>query len=128
MNPKIVKVPAFLQALGLAALTACHPGPVINTEPALQVGGTIAGFVRATNGSVPLVTRKVTAINTGTGERYDTTTGLTGGYTLKVPRQGTYRIEVELRDGEAIAKAPDETQVNNGDLDPDRNFEITVKK
>ena len=107
---------------------ACHPGPVISTSPPLQVGGTIAGFVRATEGSVPLVTRRVTAINAKTGAKYETTTGATGGYTIKVPDAGVYRVEVELRAGEMIAKRPDDTEVNNGDLDPDRNFEITVKK
>jgi hypothetical protein len=43
-----------------------------------------------------------------------------------VPQTGRYRIEVELRDGEAIAKGPQETDINNGDLDPGRDFEITV--
>jgi hypothetical protein len=106
-------------------LAACHP-PVITTDPGLKVGGTIAGIVRATNGAVPIVTRKVTVINSATGARFETTTGVNGGYTIKVPEEGRYRIEVELRDGEVLAKRPDETEVNNGDLDPGRDFEITV--
>jgi hypothetical protein len=109
------------------AATACR-GPVITTDPGLKAGGTIAGFVRATGGSVPLVTRRVTAIHTSTGDRFETTTGVNGGYTIKVPHEGRYRIEVELRDGEVIAKGPEETDINNGDLDPGRDFEITVKK
>ena len=75
---------------------------------------------------MPLVTRKVTAIHASSGARYETTTGVNGGYTIKVPEVGRYRIEVELRDGEVVAKGPEETEVNNGDLDPGRNFEITV--
>ena len=82
--------------------------------------------MRATDGSVPLVTRKVTATHAATGARFETTTGVNGGYTIKVPEEGRYRIEVELRDGEVVAKGPGETDVNNGDLDPGRNFEITV--
>jgi hypothetical protein len=114
-------------ALGsLVLLAGACRGPVITTDPGLKVGGTIAGIVRATNGSVPLVTRKVTAIHTASGARFETTTGVSGGYTIKVPEPGRYRIEVELRDGEVIAKGPDETDVNNGDLDPGRDFEITV--
>jgi hypothetical protein len=109
----------------LILLAACHP-PVITTDPGLKVGGTIAGIVRATDGAVPLVTRKVTVINSKTGARFETTTGVNGGYTIKVPEEGRYRIEVELRDGEVLAKRPDETEVNNGDLDPGRDFEITV--
>jgi hypothetical protein len=120
----------FLLALSpplLVLAAACHPGPVVSTEPALKVGGTIAGIVRATEGSVPLVTRKVTVVNVKTGAKYEVTTGVNGGYTVKVPDEGTYRIDVEVREGEVVAKRPDETEVNNGDLDPGRDFEITVK-
>ena len=114
-------------AFGLFMLvTAACRGPVITTDPGLNVGGTIAGIVRATDGSVPLVTRKVTAIHAASGARYETTTGVNGGYTIKVPQAGRYRIEVELRDGEVIAKGPKEIDVNNGDLDPGRDFEITA--
>jgi hypothetical protein len=117
---------AFLVGLLALMASACR-GAVITTDPGLKVGGTIAGIVRATDGSVPLVTRKVTAIHATSGARFETTTGVNGGYTIKVPQEGRYRIEVELRDGEIIAKQPGETDVNNGDLDPGRDFEITVK-
>ena len=110
----------------LILATAGCRGAVITTQPDLKAGGTIAGFVRATDGSVPLVTRKVTAIHASTGARFETTTGINGGYTIKVPEVGRYRIEVELREGEVIAKGPQETEINNGDLDPARDFEITV--
>jgi len=113
-------------ALLAGTVVACH-APVITTDPGLKVGGTIAGIVRATDGSGPLVTRKVTAIHAVSGARFETTTGVNGGYTIKVPQEGRYRIEVELRDGEVIAKGPGETDVNNGDLDPGRDFEITIR-
>jgi hypothetical protein len=106
---------------------ACSRSPVITTDPGLKAGGTIAGIVRATEGSVPLVTRKVTAVNAATGARFETTTGVNGGYTIKVPEEGRYRIEVELREGEVVAKGPQETEINNGDLDPGRDFEVTVQ-
>ena len=114
-------------ALGsvLVLMAGCR-GAVVTTDPGLNAGGTIAGIVRATEGSVPLATRKVTAIHEPSGARYETTTGANGGYTIKVPQLGRYRIEVELRDGEAVAKRPDDTEINNGDLDPGRDFEITV--
>jgi uncharacterized protein YfaS (alpha-2-macroglobulin family) len=75
-----------------------------------------------------LSSRKVTVTNTATGQTFETTTGVNGGYTVKVPDTGRYRIEVELRENEVVAKAPDETDINNGDLDPGRDFEITVAR
>ena len=106
---------------------ACHPGAVINADPQ-QVGGTIAGIVRATDGSMALTTRKITVTNTKTGEKFVATTGPNGGYTIKVPQQGTYHIEVETRDGEMVSKQPDDTEINNGDLDSGRDFEVTVRR
>jgi hypothetical protein len=118
---------SVILATVVAVMTTACRGPVITTDPGLKAGGTIAGIVRATDGSVPLVTRKVTAIHTGSGARFETTTGVNGGYTIKVPHEGRYRIEVEVRDGEVIVKQPDETEINNGDLDPGRDFEITLR-
>jgi hypothetical protein len=45
---------------------------------------------------------------------------------MKVP-EGTYRIDVELRAGEALVKRPDDTRVRNSDLDAQRDFVIGVK-
>jgi len=105
---------------------ACHPGPVVNVgakQP--PVGGTIAGIVKTADASVAVPGRKVTVIDTVNGTRYDTTTASNGGYTIRVP-QGTYRIEVELRQGETLAKQPDTTKINNSDLDAGRDFVITT--
>ena len=122
---RAVTIPTLL--VGLIAFAAgCHPGPILNTGAEQNVGGTIAGNVRASGGAAALVGRKVTVTNVATGRRFDTTTSVTGGYTIKVP-VGTYRLEVELRAGETLAKRPDDTHVNNGDLDPHRDFDITVK-
>ena len=52
------------------------------------------------------------------------TTGTDGGYTIQVP-EGTYRLEVQLRQGERVTKQPAETKVNKSDLDPHRDFVIT---
>jgi hypothetical protein len=116
----------LLFACMIFASSACHPGPVIgrNTQP--SVGGTIAGVVTASDRSVAVSGRKVTAINVATGARFDATTSNTGGYTIKVP-EGNYRIELELRTGETIVKQPAETHINNGDLDSARDFVISVR-
>jgi hypothetical protein len=108
-----------------AASSACHPGPVIDTGPQ-PVGGTIAGIV-STDSKVPVPSRKVTAINTESGAKFEATTGANGGYTIKVP-QGNYRLELELKPGETIVKHPGETKINRSDLDPHRHFVISVNK
>jgi hypothetical protein len=88
------------------------------------VGGTIAGIV-SSSARAAVADRKVTAIDTQSGARYDATTGANGGYTIKVP-EGRYRLEVELRAGERVEKQPGETRVNKSDLDPRRDFVITA--
>jgi hypothetical protein len=111
-------------AVGFLASIACHHGPVLDTGPKpANVGGTIAGIV-STAGNTPVAGRKVTVIEVDTGARFEATTGLNGGYTIKVP-QGTYRIDVELREGERVAKQPRPTRVNMSDLDPHRDIVIT---
>ena len=105
------------RAVGVAAaamiVTACHPGPVVGAGSNLSVGGTLAGIV-STESKAPVPDRKVTAIDTATGSRYDATTGVNGGYTIKVP-QGTYRLELELRAGERITRQPGETRINKSE-------------
>jgi hypothetical protein len=100
---------------------ACHPGAINDPDPKPPVGGTIAGVVRS--GANPVIGRKVTAVNVATGASFEATTGTNGGYTLKVP-EGTYRIDLETRAGETVSKRPEQTQVNNSDLDSARDFEI----
>ena len=118
----------FALSCFVVSVVACHTErPIINTAPKQpSVGGTIAGIVTTEDLSVPLLSRKVTAIDVRSGSRFDATTGTNGGYTIQVP-EGTYRVEVELRGNETLVKQPAETHVNNGDLDPARDFVITVK-
>ena len=121
-----MKLPPLLLIAAVLAIGACHPGPVINTGPDQgSVGGTIAGIVsRDTKDPVP--GRRVTAINLQTGARFEATTAVNGGYTIKVP-EGRYRLELELREGEIVAKHPGETRVENSDLDPRRDFVVTIR-
>ena len=110
----------------LAAAAACAPrGPVVDTaaRPA-GVGGTIAGNVHATGGA-PLSGRLVTATHVENGERHESSSASTGGYTIKVPA-GTSTLEVEIRPGETLASKPPDTDVNVGDIDAGRDFEITA--
>ena len=110
-----------LLVVALVAAAACHPGPVIG-GPKAPVGGTIAGIV-STESKQPVPSRVVSAINVTSGARFTATTGVNGGYTIQVP-EGTYRLEVELKEGETITKQPGETRINRSDLDPQRHFVI----
>jgi polygalacturonase len=117
----LVPVTAVLLSLG------CHPSrPVLDAGPKPDVGGSISGTVTANDGATALGARKVTAINTATGARFDVSTTTAGGYTVRVPR-GTYRLEVELRSGETLAAQPEATEVDPGDLDAGRNFVVAVR-
>jgi hypothetical protein len=125
-----MKLPPVLLVCVAVLSAACYsgiarPGPAINTHPA-QVGGTIAGIVKTTDESVAMPGRKVAVIEVKSGTRFDTTTGADGGYTIQVP-SGTYRFEIELRDGETLAKQPEPTHVGNADLDTSRDFVIIRK-
>jgi hypothetical protein len=116
-------------AAGLLLLSVgCGPrGPIVDTGPKPEgVGGTIAGSVSANDGSTPVPARKVTAVNTGSGAKFETSTSTTGGYTIKVPA-GTYRLEVEMRGGESVKQQPGTTDVNVGDLDADRDFVLITQ-
>ena len=113
----------LLVLIGVVAMAACHPGPVVGPGGAPNVGGTIAGIV-STEGRAPLATRRVTATNIASGEKFEATTGTNGGYTIKVP-QGTYRLDVELHEGERITKHPGDTKIQKSDLDPQRDFVIS---
>jgi hypothetical protein len=113
--------------IGSVACSARHGAPVIDTgDKPVGVGGTIAGIVRTGGNAASLAGRKVTAINEATGARFDVSTGSNGGYTVQVPA-GTYRLEIDLHQGEALESRPEPTQVNVGDIDEGKNFVLTVR-
>src|SRR3954463_7392899 len=112
-----------LLVLAVLAVAGCHPGPVLTTK--LPVGGTVSGLVSDV-GNAPISGRKVTAVNVSSGERFDATTGVDGGYTIQVP-EGTYRLALELHTGGVVTKQPPQTRIDKSDLDPHRNFTISAK-
>jgi hypothetical protein len=118
---------ASIPSLVLAALAAaaCRPGtPIVNTDPMkATTPGTIAGSARSTAGD-PLPDRRVEAVDAKTGQRWAAQTGVTGGYSIKVP-PGHYRLEIQLREGETVVKEPGEIDINTGDLDP--NMDVVVR-
>ena len=122
-------VAGFLVLSLIACAGARGRGPAIGSSSSSKVadvGGTISGLVRTSEGSVPLVGRLVTAIEVTTGAKYESPTASNGGYTMKVPT-GRYRLELQLRPGESLAKQPEETQIDTSDMDAGRDFFVTSK-
>ena len=72
----------------------------VTTPEPKTVGGTIAGIVSTESNARGPGAEGHGGRTRSTGTRYDATTGVNGGYTIKVP-QGTYRLEMELRAGRA---------------------------
>jgi Carboxypeptidase regulatory-like domain len=115
---------ALSLALMALAGAACRPGqPLVNTDPARNTTpGTIAGAVRTVTGE-PLAERRVEAVDTKTGQRYAALTGVTGGFSIKVP-PAHYRLELELQQNETIVRDPGVIDINSSDLDPDRDIVV----
>ena len=116
---------AFICLAALLSLTACRRGvPVIDTAPKpQQADGTISGTVRGPAGTTAIDSRAVAVINVDTGERQSTTTNNAGGFTFKVP-PGRYRVELALRDGEALVKQPGVMNVDRSDIDAHADFVV----
>jgi hypothetical protein len=101
---------------------ARHGRPIVGGSTIPNPTGTLSGIVTSSTGT-PLEGRRVSAIDVATEKHYDVTTASNGGFTIKVP-PGRYRLEVELRGGDQLAKQPEQRQVNVGDLDEELDFVI----
>ena len=110
-------------------LAACRSGaPILDANPGPPPAmGTITGNVSGEDGKSPIAGRRVTAINTQTGERFNAVTSSTGGYTLKVP-PAKYRMAVELVEGEAIVKDEGAFSVSRSELQHDVDIRIGTRR
>ena len=54
-------------------------------------------------------------------------TSVTGGFSIQVP-PGKYRLEVELREGEAITKDPGTIDINKSYLDANIIVEVGLSR
>jgi Carboxypeptidase regulatory-like domain len=111
-------------AMSLLAGAGCHPKPTIVSISSAAVGGTIAGVVYGPTDR-SLSDRTITVVNVDTGERFQTATGENGGYSVRVP-PGTYRVEVQLRDGEKLAEENATILLKNSDREVGRNVDINA--
>jgi hypothetical protein len=84
---------AAAQAPGIAQ-TAATQATAQATPQATAQGGTISGTVKA--GPAPLPGVAITATNTLTGKKYQTTTDVNGAFSMTIPRNGRYVVKAEL--------------------------------
>lgn len=117
-------------SLGILALLltgACRRGvPAVDLGPKPpDAKGTITGIVRGPEGTSPMTGRTVEVINTATGERRSVQTGANGGFTILLPA-GKYRLELPLREGEAVVKRPGIIDLDKGDIDSHIEFILSV--
>lgn len=122
-----VLVILVLVVVALAVGVACRRGvPVVDAgQKPPTVDGTVSGRVTTEGDSARLVSRRVEVINIETGDRRAVSTSSNGGFTIKVP-PGKYRVQVELRPGETVAKAPETIDVNASDMESGVEIVITV--
>lgn len=127
-TPRAAVVVATLMLIaGLLSGVACRRGvPVV--DPGQQpptVDGTISGRLTTVGDSSRLVGRRIEVINVQTGDRRSVSSSSDGGFTVKVP-PGKYRLQIELRPGEAIVRGPETIDINQSDVDSNIVIEISA--
>ena len=111
-------------AMALLLAAGCRTGqPIIGANHDMSTPGTIGGILQGAGGGSPIAGRSVQAVSLSGGTRYSAVTSVTGGFSIQVP-PGKYRLEVELRDGEAITKEPGTIDINKSDLDANIMVEV----
>jgi hypothetical protein len=84
-------------------------------------GGKLHGRVKSGNTPLPGVT--VTAQNTLTGKRFQTTTDITGAWSLTIPQNGRYVVRTQFA---AFAAGVQEAVLKAGSLDQTVSFELIL--
>jgi hypothetical protein len=111
---------AAVQA-GAPASVASVPVAPQAPDSVAQAGGRLHGVVKSGNTPLPGVT--VTAQNTLTGKRYQTTTDITGAWSLTIPQNGRYVIRTQFA---AFAQGSQEAVLNAASHDQTANFDLLL--
>jgi hypothetical protein len=113
-----------LTLIVLTAAWGCRrPAPPLENASAGEVRGVISGRVRGPERSTLLDGRVVELVNLTTLERRRVATNQSGAFVFQV-QPGDYRVELTLRDGEALVRQPGVIHVNRTDVDADADFVI----
>jgi hypothetical protein len=104
--------------VGLVALMftgGCRPAvPPTDIAPKVPATaqGTISGIVSGLERTVPVAGRTVEIVDMRTGQRRTVQTTSSGGFAAKLPI-GRYRLELPLREGEALLKQPEDVDLED---------------
>ena len=108
--------------LTVFAAAGCRQA-VPSLDAAAPSRATITGTIRGPEGTTAIDGRVVEVINLSTQQRRRVTTNRAGGFTLSLD-PGDYRVELTLRDGEAIVRQPGVIHIDRTDADADADFVI----
>ena len=100
------------------ALPVVGPG-----APGAQSKVTISGTVRGPERTIAVDNRIVELVNLTTSERTRVATNEDGGYAVRV-QPGDYRVELRLREGEALVRQPGIIHVSRAGGDADGDFVV----
>jgi hypothetical protein len=95
--------------------------PVPQAPSPVVTGGRLHGLVKS--GNVPLPGVTLTAQNTLTGKRFQTTTDITGAWTMSLPQNGRYVVRTQFA---AFAPGAEEAVLNAASHDQTVNFELVL--
>jgi len=113
-----------LTLIVLTATWGCRrTAPVLETDPTAQARVVISGRIRGPERSTLIDGRTVELVNLTTLERQRVSTDAVGGFRFKV-QPGDYRVELPLRDGEALVRQPGVIHSNRSDVVADADFVI----
>ena len=109
---------------GRASAQDASPPPVAGA-PAPQTpavsGGRLHGLVKS--GNIPLPGVTVTAQNTLTGKRFQTTSDITGAWAMNLPQNGRYVVRTQFA---GFAPGDEETVLNAASRDQAVNFDLLL--
>jgi hypothetical protein len=100
---------------------ASGPAAQISTAPEALPGGRLHGVVKSGNIALPGVT--VTAQNTLTGKRFQTTTDITGTWSLNLAQNGRFVLRTQFA---AFAPGVEEAVLNAKSHDQTVNFDLLL--
>jgi hypothetical protein len=100
---------------------AAQAGPPTASSATVVAGGRLHGVIKS--GNVPLPGVTVTAQNTLTGKRFQTTTDITGAWSMTIPQNGRYVLHTQFA---AFAPGAQEAVLNAASHDQTVNFDLML--